>query len=51
LKSRPNAHDYECPSRQEETSLYEAGPTRLWLKVKQQGWTIGKGGWRRGIFE
>jgi len=26
-----------------EASLYEAGPTRRWLKVKQKAWT-GRGG-------
>jgi ATP-dependent DNA ligase len=23
----------------DEASLYESGPTRRWLKVKQKGWT------------
>jgi len=45
------AHDYEGMVAKEETSLYEAGPTRRWLKVKQKGWTIGEDGWRRRIFE
>src|SRR5215470_10814344 len=38
------AHDYEGLVAKEETSLYEAGSTRRWLKVKQKGW-------RRRIFE
>jgi ATP-dependent DNA ligase len=31
------AHDYEGLVAKDETSLYEAGPTRRWLKVKQKG--------------
>jgi ATP-dependent DNA ligase len=31
------AHDYEGLVAKEEASLYEAGPTRRWLKVKQRG--------------
>jgi hypothetical protein len=31
------AHDYEGLVAQDETSLYEAGRTRWWLKVKQTG--------------
>jgi ATP-dependent DNA ligase len=34
------AHDYEGLVAKDETSLYEAGPTRRWLKVKQKGWTV-----------
>jgi bifunctional non-homologous end joining protein LigD len=34
------AHDYEGLVAKEEASLYEAGPTRRWLKVKQKGWTV-----------
>jgi ATP-dependent DNA ligase len=30
------ARDYEGLVAKDETSLYEAGPTRRWLKVKQQ---------------
>jgi len=45
------AHDFEGLVAKEEASLYEAGPTRRWLKVKQKGWTIGEDGWRRRIFE
>ena len=33
------AHDYEDLVAKDETSLYKAGPTRRWLKVKQKGWT------------
>jgi len=32
-------HDYEGLVAKDEASLYEAGPTRRWLKVKQRGWT------------
>jgi len=31
------------------TSLYEAGPTRRWLKVKQHGWTDAEDRWQRRI--
>jgi len=33
------AHDCQGLGAKDEASLYEAGPTRRWLKVKQQGWT------------
>jgi len=33
----------------EETSLYEAGPTRRWLKGKQKGWTVDEDRWQRRI--
>ena len=33
------ARDYEGLVAKDEASLYEAGPTRRWLKVKQRGWT------------
>jgi bifunctional non-homologous end joining protein LigD len=33
------AHDCEGLVAKEETSLYEPGPTRRWLKVKQKGCT------------
>jgi hypothetical protein len=29
------------------TSPYEAGPTRRWLHVKQEGCTVAEDGWRR----
>jgi ATP-dependent DNA ligase len=41
------AHDYEGLVAKEEASLYEAGPTRRWLKVKQRGWTDPEDRWRR----
>jgi bifunctional non-homologous end joining protein LigD len=43
------AHDYEGLVAKDETSLYEAGPTRRWLKVKQKGWTVDEDRWRRRI--
>jgi ATP-dependent DNA ligase len=33
------ARDYEGLVAKDEASLYEAGPTRRWLKVKRKGWT------------
>src|SRR6516162_717732 len=43
------AHDYEGLVAKDEASLYEAGPTRRWLKVKQRGWTVAEDGWQRRI--
>ena len=43
------AHDCEGLVAKEETSLYEAGPTRRWLKVKQKGWTVDEDRWQRRI--
>ena len=43
------AHDYEGLVAKEEASLYEAGPTRRWLKVKQRGWTVEEDRWQRRI--
>jgi bifunctional non-homologous end joining protein LigD len=43
------AHDYEGLVAKEEAGLYEAGPTRRWLKVKQKGWTDVEDRWRRRI--
>ena len=43
------AHDYEGLVAKEEASLYEAGPTRRWLKVKQKGWTDAEDRWQRRI--
>jgi len=37
------------PVAKEEASLYEAGPTRRWLKVKQKGWTDAEDRWQRRI--
>jgi hypothetical protein len=34
------ARDYEGVVAKDEASLYEAGPTRRWLKVKQKSWTV-----------
>ena len=31
----------------DESSAYEGGPTRRWLKVKQKGWTDGEDRWKR----
>ena len=41
------ARDYEGYVAKDETSLYEAGPTRRWLKVKQKGWTVEADQWQR----
>jgi bifunctional non-homologous end joining protein LigD len=43
------ARDYEGLVAKEEASLYEAGPTRRWLKVKQKGWTVEEDRWQRRI--
>jgi bifunctional non-homologous end joining protein LigD len=43
------ARDYEGLVAKDETSLYEAGPTRRWLKVKQKGWTVEEDRWQRRI--
>src|SRR5262245_4076558 len=43
------AHDYEGLVAKEEASLYEPGPTRRWLKVKQRGWTDAEDRWQRRI--
>jgi bifunctional non-homologous end joining protein LigD len=42
-------HDYEGLVAKDEASLYEAGPTRRWLKVKQKGWTVEEDRWQRRI--
>jgi hypothetical protein len=31
------------------SGVYEGGPTRRWLNVKQQGWTVEEDRWRRRI--
>jgi hypothetical protein len=36
-----------CYVAKDESSAYEGGPTRRWLKVKQKGWTVEEDGWRR----
>jgi len=43
------AHDYEGLVAMEEASLYEVGPTRRGLKVKQKGWTVAEDRWQRRI--
>jgi bifunctional non-homologous end joining protein LigD len=43
------ARDYEGLVAKDEASLYEAGPTRRWLKVKQNGWTVAEDRWQRRI--
>ena len=40
---------YEGLVAKDEASVYEAGPTRRWLKVKQKGWTVEEDRWRRRI--
>jgi len=44
-----SAHDYEGYVAKDEASLYEAGPTRRWLKVKQKGWAVDEDRWQRRI--
>jgi hypothetical protein len=34
----------------DEASVYEGGPTRRWLKVKQKGWTVEEDRSQRRIF-
>jgi len=43
------ARGYEGLVAKDETSLYEAGPTRRWLKVKQKGWNDPDDRWQRRI--
>ena len=43
------AHDYKGLVVKDEASLYEPGPTRRWLKVKQKGWTVAEDRWQRRI--
>ena len=43
------ARDFEGLVAKDEASLYEAGPTRHWLKVKQRGWTVDEDRWQRRI--
>lgn len=38
---------YEGYVAKDEASAYEAGRTRRWLKVKQEGWTVEEDRWRR----
>ena len=39
------ARDYEGLVAKDKASLYEAGPTRRWLNVKQKGWTVEEDHW------
>jgi bifunctional non-homologous end joining protein LigD len=43
------ARGYEGYVAKDETSPYEAGPTRRWLKVKQKDWTVAEDRWQRRI--
>jgi bifunctional non-homologous end joining protein LigD len=45
--ARVVGYGYEGLVAEDETSAYEAGPTRWWLKVKQPDWTVEGNGWRR----
>jgi hypothetical protein len=38
---------YEDYVAKDDASVYEAGPTRRWMKVKVPGWTVEGDGWRR----
>jgi bifunctional non-homologous end joining protein LigD len=40
---------YEGLVAKDESSPYEAGPTRRWLKVKQKGWTDQEDRWQRRL--
>jgi ATP-dependent DNA ligase len=40
---------YEGYVAKDEASVYEAGATRRWLKVKQKGWTVEEDGWRISV--
>jgi ATP-dependent DNA ligase len=40
---------YEGFVAKDDTSPYEAGPTRRWLKVKQREWTVEEDRWKRRI--
>jgi ATP-dependent DNA ligase len=40
---------YEGYVAKDETSAYEGGATRHWLKVKQKGWTVEEDRWQRRI--
>ena len=43
------ARDFEGLVAKDEASLYEAGTTHRWLKVKQKGWTDAEDRWQRRI--
>jgi hypothetical protein len=38
---------YEGYVAKDEASVYEAGATRRWVKVKQKDWTVKEDGWGR----
>jgi ATP-dependent DNA ligase len=40
---------YEGFVAKDEASVYEGGPTKRWLKVKQKNWTVEEDRWRRRI--
>jgi bifunctional non-homologous end joining protein LigD len=40
---------YEGLVAKDEASVYEGGPTRRWLKVTQNDWTIAENRWQRRI--
>ena len=40
---------YEGLVAKDEASLYEAGPTRRWVKVKQRGRTVAEDPWQRRL--
>jgi bifunctional non-homologous end joining protein LigD len=43
------AAGYEGYVAKDESSKYEGGRTRAWLKVKQPGWTLAEDRWQRRI--
>jgi bifunctional non-homologous end joining protein LigD len=43
------ARDFEGLVAKDEVGLYEPGPTRRWLKVKQKGWTDVEDRWQRRV--
>jgi ATP-dependent DNA ligase len=43
------ARDHAGLVAKDEASLYEAGPTRHWLKLRQKGWTDQEDRWQRRI--
>jgi hypothetical protein len=42
---------YEGYVAKDDTSVYEDGAPRRWLRVKQKDWTLEEDRWRRRIFE
>jgi hypothetical protein len=47
---RPRTALAAACSSKDEASVYEGGPTRRWLKVKQKGWTDAEDRWQRRLF-